>query len=757
MCLSGYAASYAVPACPFPEKIQQPDGSSITVCLHGDEFTHYTTTADGYTIVKNSAGYYVYAQQQAGQLVPSAVVARDESARTATDKVFLQSIQKNIVPVETATGASLRATTKSMTAHPLLHNYGKYDMSNFRGLIILVEFTDCSFSRSDMKQLMDSMVNKKGFDGFMSTSLIPEKIRYTGSVRDYYYENSMGQFDPKFDIVGPVKVNYSQYYANSSTNGRTLAVAAAKAVNDSVDFSIYDRDGDKKVDMIFFVYAGYGANFSGNDSRLIWPHASTITGTSLDGVQLGRYACSTEMYGKTGSNTIDGIGTICHEFSHVLGLPDEYDTDYASSGGTSIHPAKWTIMASGSYLNQSRTPAGYTLYERYALGFAKPQVINAAGEYTLPPLNTSNQGYRIDTQIKNEFFLIDNRQKSRWDAYLPGHGMTVFRVDSTNVDIWEDNDINVNPSHNYLQLVRANPKYNSSGTTTTVTDSDGDPFPGSGEVTSITNATTPNLKSWTGSSSPFLIKDIKEGADSIITFTIEAEDIPSMAEDFEAMDSTSGDGATVERVGRFCTWTLSGGAEVAKTGEGYGNGAQALSFIRKSEVKTSEIDKTVTAVSFSIFNPTSSMAIFCCYSSTDGGNVWKSMSTVDGVANITVTAGGTATVFYNTEIEKPMFRILEYTGNRTAPCYVDDFSLTYQPGSGGVDDVFAADGSALKAYCDNGTLYVSTESGESVSVYNAGGSLVASVKPVDGSASVALPAHGFYIVSQQGKSIKVIY
>ena len=75
--------------------------------------------------------------------------------------------------------------------------------------------------------------------------------------------------------------------------------------------------------------------------------------------------------------------TICHEFSHVLGLPDFYDTDYEGSGGESHHPGDWSVMAGGNHLNNSRTPCAYSLYERMAVGFTEPMVINAKGHYTL--------------------------------------------------------------------------------------------------------------------------------------------------------------------------------------------------------------------------------------------------------------------------------------------------------------------------------------------------------------------------------------
>lgn len=754
--LTSAVSSYAVPACPIPEKVIQPDGSVVTIRLVGDEFFNYSTTTDGYTVVRNDAGYYMYAVEQNGSLVASSYVAKDASMRSAADKAFLGSVAKNLKPAFTKQSDEMRAAVKSMSARPLLHGNGKYDTSNFRGLIILVEYSDLAFSRTDINAIFNDMVNKRNYDGFMSASLIPEKMEYTGSVRDYYYDNSMGQFDPQFDIVGPVKIGYSQYDAESSTNGKALVAAAAKASDGIVNFADYDRDGDGTVDMVYFIFAGYGANFSGNDSRLLWPHASTMFGVRLDNVTLSRYACSCEMYGRQGSNTIDGIGTVCHEFSHVLGLPDEYDTDYASSGGQSIHPATWSIMAGGSYRNKSRTPVGYTLYERYALGFAQPKLIDGAGDFELKALNSSNEGYRINSAVKDEFFLIENRQKEGWDAYLNGHGMIVTRVDSTSVDVWEDNKINCNPAHNYLEILRANPKTSTSGTTTTVTDSEGDPFPGSGNVTEITNETTPSLRSWTKSPTALSIKNIAEGEDGVITFSTMQDEVRAETEDFESMPVTDGKATTLD--GKFCKWSLSGGARISEAQDGYGNGSRVLALYKKAEVATSALSGKTDAISFNAYNSSSSMTILRCYYSLDGGNTWVSMNNVDGVNNITVAGKTNMKVMFNAQLDSPCIKIMQYTGSTSIPCYIDDVTITYDK-SGAVESVVAdSDNADFKACCIDGNLNVVTaDSVNDIAVYNASGVLVATMRPADGIASTTLPAHGFYIVSQGGKSAKVIY
>jgi M6 family metalloprotease-like protein len=512
---AGIMSVQAVPAYPGVCKVTQPDGTTLSIRLHGDEYLSYTTTEDGYSLVKNDKGVYVYAQLRNGVLVPTSMKAHDAAARTSREVSFLSGVQKHLMPrmtVEREQEKSVESQRRLKARQQAHARSNYYDYSNFRGLIILVEYNDRSFESSDYPSIINDMVNKPNYEGYNPSS---EYGRYTGSVRDYFYDNSMGRFSPQFDVVGPVKVNRSQYFVEGGKYVETLMSEAVRAADPLVDFSKYDRDDDGTVDMIYFIFAGLGSNIGYNDSRLLWPHASAFQWTRKDDVYLGRYACSTELYGSEQEHIYDGIGTICHEFSHVLGLPDLYDTDYDESGGESCHPAEWSLMASGSYQNNCRTPVGYTLYERYAVGFAVPQTIKEEGSYTLQSVATSNTGYRLDSPVDKEYFLLENRQTSdKWDAYLPGSGMLVYRVDSTDARAWRGNYLNNDPSHNRFAVLRA------------MGDADKplgracDPFPGTGRVTELNNETEPaNLKTWEGDENKFGLNNISE-ANGVISFNV---------------------------------------------------------------------------------------------------------------------------------------------------------------------------------------------------------------------------------------------
>ena len=512
----------AIPAQRTSVKVTQPDGTTLFVQLVGDEYLHYHITNDGYTIVRNDDGYFVYAQiDSEGELVPTSQVAHDAEARTSAETVFLAKIQKHLKPKMT-TRKVVEKQNERMRRQKAFEKRrsNRYDYSKFKGLVVLVEFKDKGFDTENYKDVITDMITKEDFTGYYNYN--NRRVACTGSVFDYFRDNSMGVFKPQFDIVGPVKIDHSQYDPKGTDSVAVITTAAIDAVDEFVNFKDYDTDKDGAVDMVYFIFAGHGSHVNGNHKGLIWPHASELyrydEGTGFyyyinkDGVRLSRYACSTELQGGETSRDIDGIGTICHEFSHVLGLPDFYDTDGEERGGQSNDPGYWTLMSQGCYLNNARTPAGYSLFERYMVGWTTPEVIEEEGTYSLERLNQSNKGYRINTPVRKEFFILENRQKQRWDTYLPGRGLLVFRVDSTKASVWANNTVNANPKHNYYELVRAG------GPTKSAIY---DPFPGNGRVKTLNNTTTPaNLLTWGGKETQFGLLNITEKS-GVITFDIE--------------------------------------------------------------------------------------------------------------------------------------------------------------------------------------------------------------------------------------------
>ena len=665
MCL----VARAVPADPTPGQVTQPDGTKLTVVLHGDEFFNYLTTEDGYTVVKDAAGYYTYARLDGSNLVASNCIARDN--RTAADRAYLAGVPKGLTsPAQVLQGKKL-LNRRNELLRGIGHG-GHMDYSKFRGLIILINYTDRNFndyvpSNYDPVDFYEAMINSHDYQGFSLP--FGTKIDAMGSVRDYYYDNSFHQFDPHFDILGPVDVPYACTDAHQFRCD-SIFFAALEALDPEVDFSQYDTDEDGTADMVFFMVAGHGSDVTANDRDYLWPHMKNFENSPvLDGVNFSLYACSTNMTGEEDEyrinyNNVAGIGTICHEFSHCLGLPDLYDADGEGSGGTnSKHPMTWSVMASGFRSNNGRNPAGYSLFERYALGFAQPTLIDSVGTISIPALEKTNTGYRLNTANDGEYFIIENRQRIKWDKNLAGPGMLIWRIDSTNVDVWEHNLVNSNPTRMYCELLRA--KFSG------ISDSYNDPFPGVANVTTITNITSPYLRTWDGKMSQYAFVNIAQ-ADSIITFDVIEDNSKASIETFERMPV----GATLNEsnvTGVYAHWNFTNCAVVDTVGNGHTVAMRNGSYISTAE----NLNKIPKVIRFTVYNPTTAKATFQVYYSKNNGSRWFE---ADYPGYLEVPAGATATGSVTTvPTSVPvMLRIKQITGSSTDYCFLDNVEVGYE-------------------------------------------------------------------------------
>lgn len=245
----------------------------------------------------------------------------------------------------------------------------------------------------------------------------------------------------------------------------------------------------------------------------IWPHAwdfnSAGISLTVDSKTIGAYGCNAEL---NGDNVMSGNGTFTHEFGHVIGLPDLYDTDYATNG-TANDCGAWSLMAGGSYNNNGATPPQLSVAERALLGWETPVTLLSAQDVTITSLNgtsgATNQGFKIVSGNVNEYYILENRQKTGWDAYLPGHGMIVYHIDKTAsyTTRWDNNEINAYSAHQCWEIEKASGTGTKEATTT--------PFPGTANITSFTDATTPSMQTWSGVSLNKPITEISESAGNI--------------------------------------------------------------------------------------------------------------------------------------------------------------------------------------------------------------------------------------------------
>ncbi|MBR6489280.1 MAG: M6 family metalloprotease domain-containing protein, partial [Muribaculaceae bacterium] len=635
-----------------------PNGEKLQLKLVGDEFYHFNTTIDGYTIL-NVKGTWEYAMKNGEQLVSTGVMAHDPEMRSASEQQLLETTAKFLVDKQ--------QTNKALKARQTRDNRNQQkepavDYSLFRGLIILINFNDKQFQMDDPNEFYNQLCNTENYTGFYHQGRFQ---RCTGSVRDYYYDNSMGQFDPVFDIAGPVNLDYSCYEGNDKA--REIFKAALDSVDEQVDFTQYDADNDGEIDMVFFMVAGYSSSYSGNNSGYLWPHMSYLIDWwsgwppqpyIYDGKRMGTYASSCEIYGweSQGSTMPNAIGTICHEFSHVLGLPDLYDTDYAEGGGQSNHPDEWDVMAGGSSSNFGRTPVGYSLWERWELGFADEPPALSLGNYTLSALDISNSGYMMHTPNDAEFFLFENRQPGKWDSALPGHGLVITRVDYSNEQVWWSNEVNCNPAHNYYELVR------SSGT-----GSGEVPFPGSKNVTHINSSTYPALVTWADEPCEFGLSNIAEN-NNTITFKV-VNDVPplKLIEDFEQIQTGLPTNATNVQ-GNFATWNFPK-ADVVDY-----NGQHAASLQMPGGIAmNSDINVQAIKLSLRAINTSTTASKLQLYYSTDKGATWNTIGTETAMAN------SDEVISWHLSLDKkPMrFKINRTSGAKNVNLIIDDVTISY--------------------------------------------------------------------------------
>ena len=489
--------TFAIPADPQAKKVRQPDSTYITVMMRGDEHAHITLAADGTPLYYNTrTKAFEYACLKDGRLKGSGILAQDAGRRDAKALAYVASMDKEAMFKTVTDQRKLPQTFGNTRARTDSQGLRRLRINDFpsighqKSLVILWEFSDTKFtSVSNPKQFFTGLLNEPGFT-WPGTAI-------NGSAHDFYQVSSFGKFDPEFTVYGPVTLSHTASYYGSDDPSQDAKIYEAiiescKALDGEIDFSEYDTDNDGKVDNIYFFYAGNGQADTPNGNEYIWPHSSYLGAKGwkqdlvLDGKQIDRYTCSNELrYRADGVKVPTGIGTFVHEFGHVLGLTDHYDTSY---GMFTFGLGSWDTMASGSYNNDMNTPPVFSAFERAELGWLDYDelTMDADSVNVLPNLADCNKAYRVSVPGTDgrEFFVMENRQKKGWDQYIPGHGMLLWHID-IDTTAWNNNVVNVLPAHQRIDIVEAD------GVTTEASRSS-DCFPG------VSNVTQWQLKSWAG-------------------------------------------------------------------------------------------------------------------------------------------------------------------------------------------------------------------------------------------------------------------
>ncbi|SHK39890.1 M6 family metalloprotease domain-containing protein [Fibrobacter intestinalis] len=523
---------WAVPMDPTPFTIDNA-GDSLTLREVGDEHYSYTHTLDGYIVIRGEDGVYRYAAEDGTE---GKFRAKNADLRSDAEKAYLKGLDKDKVQkahfernpdrilypdderVERAPWVPTVDTSSSAEMPQRLPPASGHVKGTNRFPVLLVESPDMANCDS---AAFYALTNAEGFS----------ERGHIGSIRDYFISQSDGAFVPTFDVY-PVQVGNSlSSYAQKEGRLIKEAVESLRSKFPNFDAKKYDADGDGEIDAVAVMYAGTksAANKLGGFAYKLEYYNSLNDGVGrLDagnGEYFNRYFVLWQMDSQT---KMSPIAPFIHEFSHTMGLKDHYcahstkcnTDDYTDSVYQAPGAHAWDVMGSGMYNGPAlgATPVGYSAFEKAFMGWISYKPFdNSSAVSVLTPFNTTNVAYKIPVEGKDdEWFILENRQRTGWDAYLPHHGMLIWHIDY-NERAWKQDTLNNFSAHQRVDVVEAgNLKINSYSDgfyySTAKANLMDDPFPGSQNVTAF------SFTAWDGNSLGVNLYNIREESDGIVCF-----------------------------------------------------------------------------------------------------------------------------------------------------------------------------------------------------------------------------------------------
>lgn len=437
------------PAYPGLINLIQPDGSILKGYLLGDEHAHLYITADSIPLKVNDKGYYCYAVKNAqNRVVAGNLVAHDKTLRKSEEIKIAEKAKREIgLNMLLQQARPIKAPVQKMMGNPDVPSTG-----TFHGLVILANYPNMKFADNNTPEKIERMLNQPGYNDDGAN----------GSVADYFKDMSGGRFNPQFDVVGPVMLShdYGYYGSDSPSQDANAALMIKEACQladaQGADFSKYDNNGDGQADMVYVIYAGYSQS-NGAPTNTVWPHMYYLkmsgNDTMIDNTIINCYATGGERIGTSGT-TMMGIGLICHEFSHTLGLPDIYDTSVSYPKNLTL--GQWDVMDRGCYNNNARTPSSYTSYEKSKLQWLTPTIFDQEQKQVQLKSLAHNEAIKmVNPNNEKEYFLLENRSKAdKWDAFIPGEGLLVLHVNYDSL-LFDQNQVNVEAKSYRMHIISA--------------------------------------------------------------------------------------------------------------------------------------------------------------------------------------------------------------------------------------------------------------------------------------------------------------
>lgn len=442
------ATAIASPVFRVRKTIKQADGTTLTVTRTGADHILYYITDDDMPVFPDKNGNFCYAEFDSnGNVSAGTMLAHEPLDRTP--------IEQRI-----ADRYSNKFFTHLAMRHKTRYGVGSLSLASVackgdvRIPVILAEFPDLSFREENDIDRFNRHLNADNYT----------EEGGPGSMREYFIAQSDGQFRPQFDVLTKVCVSKERatYGANSGGDDIDptgyMAEAIDSATAKGIDFSPYKNN--KGEIMVIVIYPGHGEQVSGNENELWAAYYWSLSHTNANGLRFKAGLIMDELADYGAGEQFDGIGTLCHEFSHALGLPDFYNTNNVSG---IFGMDAWSLMDYGQFNNYSHTPVGYTAYEREFFGWIKIDTLrNEKQLVTLPPLHADSavRAYRILNESDptgNEYYILENREQSDWFLPLYGEGMLINHV-HYNYTAWTNKSINNTRTHQRMTVIPADGK-----------------------------------------------------------------------------------------------------------------------------------------------------------------------------------------------------------------------------------------------------------------------------------------------------------
>lgn len=443
----------AAPSDPTPFSFTQEDGTVVSIQEFGDEYYNFSQTVDGYLIVGDGNGSYVYADAEGK---PSKFLAKNADERTEEENAFLKTLNQSEVRSKhrTLNGDRFPETKpQAVKKSPVMYSPGNKDAASYvKGErffpVLLISTAD--FAGFD-STLFARMFNEEGY----------KEDGHYGSLRDYFISSSGGQFQPTFDVY-PIKLpqNFGSYKSEGS-----LITAALDLLVERSDFKAR-ADKYEKVSPFIFMHPlsndkakTYNSGYFSHQYQLKYSAGKSY---SKNGYQFDNYAFVAQKFEY--SDKVNMLGTFAHEFSHVLGLYDTYSNSTDANGYATVGPLAYDVMALGLRNGDGKYPPTYSAFERETMGWLTPtEITKGDSVYTLEDISKMQAFAVINPNASDEYYLIEYRPavgfdsmlgKSKYSQKSGSNGALVWYIDY-NAAAFATNDPNRDLNHQRVSVKSA--------------------------------------------------------------------------------------------------------------------------------------------------------------------------------------------------------------------------------------------------------------------------------------------------------------